>query len=131
MQNVNLRKVSKNKLKRLESKTISLKFGNIGLKSLESGVINVKQLESVKKTIVQTTSNKAKVWLRVSNFIPVFTKSIGARMGKGKGKFSHFVLNIKAGEILFEISGCNHKLLIKSLNSVKKKLPIETKISFK
>ena len=125
------KKISKNKLLKFRFKSNSLKFGTIGLKSTQSGILNLKQIESAKLTIIKITKNKSKIWLKSMNFFPVYSKSVGSRMGKGYGKFSHFIFRVHAGNILFEICGSNKKQLIKSLLACKFKLPVKTKICFK
>ena len=53
------KKLKKSKLPKLDLKKNKLKFGNIGLKTLESGFITAKQIESARQTI-----NKKKFFLR-------------------------------------------------------------------
>lgn len=49
------KKLRKGKLGRLNFKSNSLKFGTIGLKSIESGMISAKQLEAPRQTQVETS----------------------------------------------------------------------------
>ena len=124
------KKTKKGKITKFKFKS-TLKFGTIGLKTSKSGILNLKQFESLKKTIIRITKNKLKIWLNVFTFLPIYLNPIGVRMGKGKGKFSHFVSRVAAGTIIVEITGSNKKLLIKSLIACKLKLPIKTYICFK
>lgn len=125
------KKIRKGRLKKFELKANLLTFGTIGLKTIESGILNLKQLETTKQTILKITKQKVKIWLKSFEKLPIFTKSIGIRMGKGKGKFSHYVYRIKAGTILFELCGSNKNLITKSLIISKMRLPVKTKICFK
>ena len=53
---------------------------------------------------------------------------MGARMGKGKGLFSHWGAKLKSGTILVEICGIKKSILLNALKTGKTKLPIKTKI---
>lgn len=129
--NLKFKKIKKGKLKKFEFKTNLLKFGIVGLKSLESGILNLKQIDSAIQIITKTTKHKSKIWFKTFPFLPVYLKPTGTRMGKGKGKFSHFVARISAGTVLFELCGSNKKLLIKSLLYCRFKLPVKTRVCFK
>ena len=129
--NVVFLKNKKGKLNKFELKSNMLKFGILGLKSLESGILNLKQIESIQQIIYKITKQKSKIWLKIFNFLPVYAKPIGIRMGKGKGKLVHYICKFSAGKVLLEICGFNKKLLIKSLLFCKFKLPIKTTICFK
>ena len=129
--NVIFLKNKKGKLNKFELKSNVLKFGILGLKSLESGILNLKQIESMQQIIYKITKQKSKIWLKIFNFLPVYAKPIGVRMGKGKGKLVHYMCKFGAGKVLIEICGFNKKLLIKSLLFCKFKLPIKTIICFK
>lgn len=129
--NVMFLKNKKGTLSKFELKSNMLKFGSLGLKSLESGILNFKQIESIRQIIYKITKQKSKIWLKIFNFLPVYAKSIGVRMGKGKGKLVHYICKFNAGKVLLEICGFNKKLLIKSLLLCKFKLPIKTIICFK
>lgn len=131
MQNKTIRKIKKGKLKKFNYNSNLLKFGNVGLKTIESGILNLKQIEASKLIIIKTTKYKCKIWVKHCSLLPIFAKPIGIRMGKGKGKFINFVMRLNAGSIIFELSGFNQKLLIKSLLACKFKLPLKTKICFK
>jgi ribosomal protein L16/L10AE len=53
-------------------------------------------------------------------------------MGKGKGNISHWVLNVKAGFVLFEISFLNsNSSNFEFLKKAAKKLPILCKVIYK
>lgn len=127
---VKFKKIKKGKINKYQFKS-KLSYGIVGLKALQSGILNTKQIESLKKTIYKITKNKLKFWLKTTTFLPISSKSIGTRMGKGKGKISHFVSRIKAGTILIELCSSNKKLLIKSLLVCKLKLPVKTCICLK
>jgi large subunit ribosomal protein L16 len=129
--NLKFKKIKKGKLTKFEFKSNLLKFGNIGLKATESGIINLKQIESSRQIITKKTKKNSKLWIKTFPYLPISSKPIGIRMGKGKGKISYWGSKISSGNIIFEMSGSNKKLLIMSLLSCRSKLPVKTKICYK
>ena len=128
---IKYKKTRKGKLSKLEFKSNNLQFGEIGLKAQESGLISARQIESVRRVITRKIKKKGKIWIRIFPYLPITSKPTESRMGKGKGKFSHFICKINSGSIIFELCGPNKKTIIKSLLACKFKLPIKTKLCFK
>ena len=122
------KKIKKGKLSKLEFKANCLKFGNVGLKATESGLISSKQIESARQAISRKIKRKGKIWIKIFPDLPITSKSIGSRMGKGKGPVSHWVARVRGGTILFEVSGKNVSIIIAALYTGGAKLPIKTKI---
>ena len=116
-----------NKLK-FNFKNNKLKFGDIGLLSIESGIITARQIESARQIINRKIKRKGKVWIRVFPNLPVTSKPTEVRMGKGKGNVSHWCVKVASGTMLFEICNDNSYDSIKALKSGNYKLPIKTKI---
>ena len=50
---IKYKKTKKGKLRQLEFKTSYIKFGTIGLKSLESGTISSKNIEAARRSITR------------------------------------------------------------------------------
>lgn len=63
-----------------------LKFGKIGLKSIESGNVSSKQIESMRQTINKIIKKKGTFKIKIFPQTQVTKKPIEVRMGKGKGK---------------------------------------------
>ena len=122
------RKTRKGRLGRLEFKSNTLKFGNVGLKSLESGFINARQIESARQAITRKLKRKGKIWIKIFPDQPITSKPTGVRMGKGKGQVSHWAAKVRGGTVLFEISGLNTNLVFAALKTGGAKLPVRTKI---
>lgn len=128
--NLKYKKLHKGRLSKFEFKANKLKFGIIGLKSLESGTITSRQLESTRQAISRKIKKKGKLWIRVFPFLPITKKSIESRMGKGKGSIDHWAIKIKAGIILFELCGTTNQKSSLALNAGKQKLPIKSVVVF-
>ena len=107
-----------------------LSFGNFGIQSIENGYLTAKQIESTRRVLTRSLKKNGKIWIRCFPNIPITKKPNETRIGKGKGNISFWVVNVKPGQILFEISlGVgNHKKALKILQSSSKKIPIKTKI---
>ena len=125
---IKYKKIKKGKLKRLEFKTTSLKFGTLGLKAAESGIIHSRQIEAAKQAITKKIKRKGKVWIRVFPDLPITSKPTGVRMGKGKGQLSHWGVRVSGGTVLFEICGVNSNTVFSALKTGGAKLSIKTKI---
>ena len=126
---IKYKKTKKGKLKNLEFKSNSLKFGTIGLKSINSAIINARQLEAARQAISRKIKKKGKIWNRIFPDLPITAKPISSRMGKGKGGLSHWGTRVKGGTVLFEICGVKDpKIVLAALKTGAAKLPLKTKI---
>ena len=106
----------------------TLAFGTYGLKALELGRINSRQIEAGRVALSRTMKRTGKIWIRVFPDKPLTSKPVGVRMGKGKGSVEEWVMNIKPGRIIFEITGVDNNTAIKALKLAAAKLPFKTKI---
>lgn len=122
------KKFKKGKLKKLNYKSNDLKFGTVGLKTIQSGTITARQIESARQAITRKIKRKGKLWIRIYPSIPVTSKPSEVRMGKGKGSVSHWVSKIQAGQVLFEICGIDIYVAHLAFKTGKAKLPLKTKI---
>lgn len=106
----------------------SLAFGTYGLKATELGRINSRQIEAGRVALSRAMKRAGKIWIRVFPDKPLTSKPVGVRMGKGKGSVEEWVMNIKPGRIVFEITGVNEDVAIRALTLAAAKLPFKTKI---
>ncbi|GAX86896.1 large subunit ribosomal protein L16 [Lebetimonas natsushimae] len=106
----------------------SLAFGTYGLKAIELGRINSRQIEAGRVALTRTMKRTGKVWIRVFPDKPLTSKPVGVRMGKGKGSVEEWVMNIKPGRIIFELTGVDNDTAIRALTLAAAKLPFKTKI---
>ena len=123
---IKFKKTKKGKLSKLEFKSNKLKFGNLGLKTIESGIINPRQLEAARQAISRKTKRNAKIWIKIFPDLPITSKPTGIRMGKGKGQFSHWGARVKGGTVLIEICGINNDIMVTALKTGRAKLPLKT-----
>jgi len=102
-------------------------FGDFGLQALESAWITSEQIESARRAITHHIRRGGKVWIRVFPDKPVTKKAAETRMGSGKGAPDHWVAVVKAGRILFEISGISEEAAKESIRLASHKLPFHTR----
>ena len=127
--NIKYKKIKKGKLLKLEFKSNKLVFGTVGLKASESGIISARQIEACRQAISRKIKRKGKLWIRVFPYIPITSKPIASRMGKGKGSISHWGVKVSGGTVLFEMCGIkNLKIILAAFKTGSYKLPIKTKI---
>ena len=124
------KKTKKGKLPKLNFKSNKLKFGVIGLKSMESGTISSRQLEAARQAINRKMKRKGKLWIRIFPSIPVTQKPTAVRMGKGKGAVNHWVAKVGAGTVLFELCGISNFVSISALKTGSAKLSLKTKVIY-
>jgi large subunit ribosomal protein L16 len=105
-----------------------LRFGILGLKALEAGCVSSKQIEATRQAIARKIRRNGRIWVRIFPDLPITSKPIEVRMGKGKGAVDHWVAKISGGTIIFEIDGIPEKLAILALQTGSTKLPIKTAI---
>lgn len=122
------RKTRKGKLKNLEFKANTIRFGELGLKAESAGMITARQIEAARRAIARKIKRKGKIWICIFPDLPITAKPIESRMGKGKGSVSHWVARVRGGSTLFEVCGIPTHIAIEALRSGSKKLPMKTKI---
>jgi large subunit ribosomal protein L16 len=122
------KKVRKGKLGRLNFKSNSLKFGTVGLKSIESGMISARQLEAARQAISRRIKRSGKLWLRVQPVIPVTSKPLEVRMGKGKGNVDYWSTRVAGGTVLFELCGVKLDIAEVAFKTGGAKLSVKTKV---
>lgn len=123
------KKVYKKKIKNI--KFNSVKLGLVGIRAIESGRITPKQLEAIRRVIVRVTKRAGKFWLRIFVDQPLVRKSKGSRMGKGSGNIALWVMDVKVGQIILEISAVTLKIAKKIIVVASGKLPIKSEFVLK
>jgi large subunit ribosomal protein L16 len=123
------KKVYKKKIKNIKFNSVCV--GIIGIRARESGRLTPKQLEAIRRVIVKITKRAGKFWLRIFVDQPLVKKSKGSRMGKGVGNIALWVMDVKVGQIILEISAITIKIAKKILVTAAGKLPVKSEFVFK
>lgn len=107
-----------------------------GIVALEPGVITISQLKTcialLNKIIKIKRKAKNKLICSIIIRAPITEKSLGSRMGRGKGAVSKWVCHVKKGRLLFQVQNVKRvKAVFIAMRQISYKLPILTKIVLK
>ena len=111
----------------LEQRSTKIFFGWYGLKAIEPGLITSKQIEATRRAMIRKIKKSGKIWIRAYPDIPITSKPVEVRMGKGKGAVDHYVAVVKPGTIMFEIKDVEEKMARRALELAKHKLSVKSK----
>ncbi len=101
----------------------TLSFGECGIQALERSRMTSAQIEAARIAINRQLKRRGKVFIRVFPHKPVTAKPAETRMGKGKGAVDHWVVEVKPGVVLFEVSGVPISLAKQAFRLADNKLP--------
>ncbi len=125
---VEYRKQQKGRVRGISYKGSSLCFGNFGIKAVECGRISSKHIETSRVLLTRILGKTGKLWIRVFTDKPITRKAAGVRMGSGKGEPEFWVCRVRAGMILFEVSGVDISAFTDVFNVISDKLPVKIKM---
>ncbi|MGC8776096.1 MAG: 50S ribosomal protein L16 [Minisyncoccia bacterium] len=118
----------RSKDRKVETRGITLSYGNFGLKALESKWITSAQIEAARKAITGKLKKEGRFWIRIFPDKPVTKRPPEVTMGGGKGSVDHYVFPVRPGRILFEIDINKPEIAKEALRLASHKLPVKTKI---
>ena len=124
---VKYRKLQRGTKRGVATTGCDLAFGEFGLKSLENGWLKNTQIEAVRVILARQLHRGGKLWIRVFPDKPITTKGSEVGMGGGKGKVDHYVVPMKPGRIIFELTGIKEEIAREAFRVAADKLPIKTK----
>ena len=104
-----------------------VQFGDFGLKALDAGWVTNRQIEAARVAITRSIKRGGKMWIRIFPDKPITKKPLEVRMGKGKGGVEGWVAVVKAGRVLFELSGVTEQEARDAFRIASSKLPITTR----
>ena len=105
-----------------------LNFGGFGLKATEPERVTARQIEAARRAITRHMKRQGRVWIRIFPDVPVSSKPVEVRMGKGKGSVDFWAGNVKPGRVMFEIDGVNEVIAREALRLGAMKLPVKTRV---
>jgi large subunit ribosomal protein L16 len=123
---VKWRKMMKGRVRGVESRGLSLAFGDVGLKAVETARIDTRALEAARIALTRHIKRGGRVWIRVFPDKPFTKKPAETRMGKGKGAPEGWVAVVRPGRILFEMEGVDPATAHEAMRLASHKLPIKT-----
>ena len=122
------RKIQKGRLRGKAQRGNQLSFGNYGLQALESGKISARSIEAARVAMTRHAKRGGKVWIRVFPDKPISKRPPETRMGKGKGNPEAWVARVKAGRVIYEMTGVSATVAREALRLASHKLAIATRI---
>lgn len=104
-----------------------LAFGAYGLKAQSPDRVTARQIEAARRAITRHIKRQGKVWIRIFPDVPVTSKPLEVRQGKGKGSPEYWACRVKPGRIMFELDGVPQDVAREALALAAMKLPVRTK----
>jgi large subunit ribosomal protein L16 len=105
-----------------------LNFGGYALKATEPERVTARQIEAARRAITRHMKRQGRVWIRIFPDVPVSSKPVEVRMGKGKGSVDYWAAKVKPGRIMFEIDGVTDVIAREALRLGAMKLPVKTRV---
>jgi large subunit ribosomal protein L16 len=115
-------------LRGVETRGCKLEFGDYGLRALEPGWISARQIEAGRMAITRKAKRGGKIWIKVFPDKPLTSKPAETRQGKGKGAPESWVAVVRAGRILYELTGVSDSLAQAALQRAAAKMPVKCQI---
>ena len=119
------RKQQKGKNRGLAQRGNKVSFGEYGLKCLEHGRLTARQIEAARRAINRHVKRGGKLWIRVFPDVPVTTKPLEVRMGKGKGNVEYWAAKVQPGRMIYEMEGVSEDVAREAFRLAAAKLPIK------
>ena len=115
------RKQQKGRNRGLATRGATVNFGEYGLKA-----ITARQIEAGRRAINRHVKRGGKVWIRIFPDVPITSKPLEVRQGKGKGNVDHWAARIQPGRVIFEIEGVSEAMAREAFRRAAAKLPLTT-----
>ena len=101
-------------------------FGEFGLKATTRGRVTARQIEAARRAINRHIKRGGKVWIRIFPDVPVTSKPLEVRQGKGKGNVEYWAAKVRPGSVLYEMEGVSEELAREAFTLAAAKLPVKT-----
>lgn len=125
------RKYQRGRTRGIAQKGYTIAFGDYALQTHECHWITNRQIEAARRAMTRFIKRGGKVWIRIFPDKSVSKLPAETRMGKGKGAPEFWVACVKAGSILFELSGVTEDIAKEAFRLAAHKLPVKTKFLVK
>ena len=120
------RKMFKGKNRGLAQSGNKVSFGEFGLKAAERGRVSARQIEAARRAMTRKVKRNGKIWIRIFPDVPISSKPLEVRMGKGKGNVDYWCSKVQPGTVLYEMEGVSEELTREAFRLAANKLPIKT-----
>ncbi len=120
------RKMFKGKNRGLAQTGNKVSFGEYGLKATQRGRVSARQIEAARRAMTRKVKRNGKIWIRIFPDVPISSKPLEVRMGKGKGNVDYWCSKVQPGTMLYEMEGVSEELAREAFRLAANKLPIKT-----
>ncbi len=103
-------------------------FGEWGVQALTPAYLTNRQIEAARIAMTRHIKRGGKVWINVFPDRSLTKKPAETRMRSGKGSPEWWVVNVKPGRVLFELSGVSEQVAREALTRAIHKLPLKARI---
>ena len=103
------RKMFKGKNRGLAQSGNKVSFGEYGLKATERGRVSARQIEAARRAMTRKVKRNGKIWIRIFPDVPISSKPLEVRMGKGKGNVDYWCSKVQPGTVLYEMEGVSEE----------------------
>ncbi len=121
------RKQQKGRNYGLATRGDQVSFGEFGIKATTRGPITARQIEAGRRAINRYVKRGGKVWIRIFPDVPVTSKPLEVRQGKGKGNVDHWAARVQPGRVIYEIEGVSEEVAREAFRLAAGKLPLKTR----
>lgn len=123
------RKFHRGRLKGEASSGNYVAYGEFGIQALEPGWITSNEIEAARVTANRFLGGEAKIFIRIFPHMSATARPAETRMGKGKGDVDYWRANVRAGTILYEISGVDEDAAREAFRRQAHKLSVKTRLA--
>ena len=120
------RKMFKGKNRGLAQAGNRVSFGEYGLKAAERGRVSARQIEAARRAMTRKVKRAGKIWIRIFPDVPISSKPLEVRMGKGKGNVDFWCAKVQPGTVMYEMEGVSEEMAREAFRLAANKLPIRT-----
>jgi len=89
--------------------------------------VSAHQIEAARVAVMRHLHRRGKLWIRVFPHKPISKKPLETRMGKGKGNPEGWVVPVRPGNVILEVSGCTENTAKEALARAAAKLAVPCK----
>ena len=119
------RKVMRGRMSGMAKGGHTVAFGEYGLATQEPAWITSRQIEAARRAMTRSVKRGGKIWIRIFPDKPATKKPAETRMGSGKGSPEWWIANVKAGRVMFELSGVDELTAREAMRRAMHKLPMK------
>lgn len=104
-----------------------ISFGDYALKAQSCAEVTGRQIEAARRAMTRYTKRGGKIWITIFPHKSITRKASEVPMGSGKGSPEFHVSVVKAGRIMFEMSGVEESVAREAMLRAAHKLPVKCK----